>query len=105
MMIARVINGKRYDPSTAESVASAHSVGLAYNDFGWWEESLYKKRTGEFFLHGSGGARTRYARSAGQNAWTGGEDVIPLTDAEARDWAEKHCDADEYESIFGPAPE
>ena len=48
---------------------------------------------------------TRYARSEGQNSWTGGERIEPLTYAAAKEWAEEHLTASEYESIFGEVEE
>ena len=56
-------------------------------------------------LFGEGGARTRYARQVGSSTWSGGEEIRPLTIDEAREWAEKHLSADEYETIFGPVSE
>lgn len=100
----KIINGKVYDTDTAKELAS-WSDGLSFRDFTYVEEVLYQKRTGEFFLHGAGGAASRYAVSAGQNSWSGGEKIIPLTWEAAREWAEEHLDADDYESIFGPVPE
>ena len=100
----KIINNKRYDTDTAERVASAFSR-LARNDFGYWEEYLYRKRTGEFFLYGSGGPASRYSVSAGQNSWSGGEKIIPLTVQEAMEWGEKNLDGDDYEAIFGKVEE
>ena len=100
----KIINGKAYDTDTAKELAS-WSDGLSFRDFTHVEEVLYQKRTGEFFLHGAGGPASRYAVSAGQNSWSGGEKIIPLTWEAAREWAEEHLDADDYESIFGPVAE
>ena len=97
----KIITGKVYDTDTAKEMAS-WSDGLSSRDFTHVEESLYQKRTGEFFLYGSGGPASRYAVSAGQNSWAGGDKIIPLTWEAAREWAEEHLDADDYESIFGP---
>lgn len=69
------------------------------------EETLYQKRTGEFFLFGAGGPQTKYAESAGQNSWTGGSKIIPLSWDSARAWAEENLDAGDYESIFGEVAE
>ena len=44
---------------------------------------------------------TKYAQTVGQNEWSGGEKIIPLTADAAREWAEKHLSADEYEAAFG----
>lgn len=100
----KIIENKIYDTSTAKEVAS-WSDGLSFRDFTHVEETLYQKRTGEFFLHGAGGPSTRYAVSAGLNSWTGGEKIIPLTWEAAREWAEGHLDADDYQQIFGEVVE
>lgn len=95
----KIINGKVYDTDKARHLGSdsySHS-----GDFHHWSEALYQKRTGEFFLHGEGGPMTRYARSVGQNEWSGSEKIIPLDVEAARKWAEDHLDADDYEEIFG----
>lgn len=100
----KIINGKRYDTETAKRIGYDCS-NLLPRDFGYWEETLYVKRTGEFFLYGEGGPMTRYAESLGNNGWTGGEEIIPLTPEKARAWAEEHLGADEYEGIFGEIAE
>ena len=95
----KISKGKVYDTETAKKLGSdSHSNS---SDFHHWYEALYQKRTGEFFLYGEGGPMTKYAQSAGQNSWTGGDLIIPLTAAKAREWAEEHLDADEYAEIFG----
>jgi hypothetical protein len=100
----KVINGKVYDTETAKKVASWYS-SYARNDFHYYEEELYQKKTGEFFLHGEGNAASPYSKSCGQNEWCGSEKIVPLTFAEAQEWAEKHLDGDEYCEIFGDPDE
>ena len=100
----KIINGKVYDTDTAKELAE-WSNGLGHGDFSHVVEWLYQKRTGEFFLYGVGGPASRYAVSAGQNAWSGGAKIIPLTWEAAREWAEEHLDAEEYEEIFGAVAE
>ena len=63
------------------------------------------KKTGEFFLYGEGGAMSKYTKSCGDNSWTGAEEIIPMTEEEARKWVEKHGDGDDYEEIFGEVEE
>lgn len=66
---------------------------------------LDRKRTGEHFLHGEGGAASRYA-SYSDDGWSGwGETIRPMSYDAARDWAERNMDADAYEAAFGPVPE
>lgn len=100
----KIINGKVYDTEKAKKVASWYS-SYARNDFHYYEEELYQKKTGEFFLHGEGNASSPYSRSCGQNEWCSGEKIEPLTYKEAQEWAEKHLDGDEYCEIFGEPDE
>lgn len=94
----KVIKGKLYDTDKAKLLGGD---GGNYGSFDEWHEELYQKRTGEFFLYGEGGPRTRYAHSVGENMWSGGTMIIPLTFETARQWAEEHLNADEYGKIFG----
>lgn len=99
----KIINGKKYDTDTAKCVGD-WTNGYGGNDFHYVSESLYRKKTGEFFLYGEGGAMTQYAESDG-DAYCGGAEIIPLTEKRAKEWAEKHLDCDDYESIFGVVEE
>jgi hypothetical protein len=97
----KIIEGRRFDTDRAKKVAFTQ---YSYpSDFHWWRETLYRKNTGEFFLHGEGGPMSRYAVTVGQNEWEGGEKISPLKYEAAKEWAEKNLDADEYEEIFGVA--
>jgi len=99
----KIINGKLYDTSTATLISSAE---YSYpGDFSHWREELYRKKTGEFFLYGKGGPMSKYSRKIGQNEWSGGEKIHPLTLREAQEWAEEHLDAEEYEQVFGVVEE
>ena len=102
----KIINGKLYNTETAKMVGNGSNYPSHYpGDFGYFDEYLYKKKTGEFFLCGKGGPMTKYAHSVGQNCWSGGEDIIPLTTDEAKEWVEKYFDAYEYIAIFGEVEE
>lgn len=99
----KIIDGKRYDTDTAKELGyDSHGNG---GDFSYWCETLYQKRTGEFFLRGEGGAMSRYAEPQGQNTWSGGSRIIPLSVENAKAWAEEHLSADSYERIFGEVEE
>lgn len=98
----KIINGRLYDTETAKELGSDSYSNRS--DFHYWEETLYQKRTGEFFLHGEGGPASKYAKTVGLNEWSGGERIMPLSYTEAQEWAEKHLDGDTYIEIFG-APE
>lgn len=96
----KIINGKVYDTESAKLIGEWDN-GRYGRDFGMCTEDLYQKRTGEFFLHGCGGPMSKYAVSHGDNDWSGGEKVIPLSYDAAREWSESHLPAEEYEAIFG----
>jgi hypothetical protein len=100
----KIINGKLYDTETAKEIA-VWSNGRSYSDFGHCVETLYKKRTGEYFIFGVGGPMSKYAESCGDNSWSGGSRIIPLTYKAAKEWAEKNLDADDYMAEFGPVSE
>jgi hypothetical protein len=100
----KVIDGKVYNTKSAEFQGEDDN-GMESGKFDYVKETLYKKRTGEYFLHGEGGANSRYGEWHG-NTGSYGEKIMPLSLSEAKQWAEEHLDGDEYESIFGdPEPD
>ena len=100
----KIINGKRYDTETAAKLAIDYSE-KSKTDFSYWQETLYQKKTGEYFLHGEGGPMTKYSVWIGENTFCGGEKIIPLTLDQARAWGENHMTVDEYTDIFGQITE
>lgn len=100
----KIIKGKVYDTETAKKVGEYEPIPNT-SDFHWYCETLYQKKTGEFFLHGEGNAASMYSKSCGQNEWCGGEKIFQLTFAEAQKWAEERLDGDEYCEIFGEPDE
>lgn len=100
----KIINGKLYNTETAKSIGY-WSNGSNSRDFNYIEKELFLKKTGEYFLYAYGGANTHYAVSCGTNEWCGNEVIEPLSENEAKKWAEKHLTADEYISIFGEVEE
>lgn len=99
----KIINGRKYNTETARCVA-IYEVGTSDRLYGF-SESLYRKRNGEYFLHGEGGPGSKYSKSIGCNEWSGMKEIIPMAYKEAREWAEKHLDPEEYEAEFGDVPE
>lgn len=94
----KIINGKRYDTETAIEVAN-HFNGLGQGDFSRVDESLYKTKSGSFFLAGEGGPLSKYSMSSGDMT-RGGKDIIPLSATEAQEWLEEHNFIDELEEHF-----
>ena len=99
----KILNGKLYDTNTAKEVGY-YSNGYGVGDYLYCTESLYRKKTGEFFLYATGGAGTNYCKSSG-NMRTEGSVIIPYTEEEAKEWAEENMDADDYMELFGTVEE
>ena len=99
----KVIKGRLYDTDKATMVAE-HTENYP-NDFSYVCETLYRKRTGEYFLHGRGNANTRYATPVGGMNWSGGEAIRPLSYEDAREWMERNADVEGYEREFGEPDE
>ena len=89
----RHINNLLYDTDTAKPLG-AWDNAQAPTALAYVCETLYRKKTGEYFLHGESGPEGRYGAS--------GEVIRPLTLDEARAWAEANLTDDEYAAAFTP---
>jgi hypothetical protein len=96
----QIINGKRYNTDTA-TLLHEWSNDYYGNDFRWCEESLYKTKSGNYFLTGSGGPMSKYSRSCGSNTVCGGSGLEPISRKEAITWLEDHDGTEELEEHFG----
>lgn len=85
----RIIKGKAYDTSKARFIAEYENMDYPSN-FYYTSESLYQKKTGEYFLYCTGGQRSKY--------WF--IQIIPLTVEETKEWVEEHANS-MYEELFG----
>ncbi len=98
----RVIDGLTYNTETATEIGSNGSImGPDSGDFHAWGETLYRTKKGRYFLHGEGGAMTKYARKVDSNTTSGGAEIIPLSKEEALEWAEQNLDGEIVEAEFG----
>lgn len=100
----KVIRGRVYDTETAQEIGSTYGGGENSCDFHYWRETLYKKKTGEYFLHCFGGAMSQYGVWHG-NSGCSGEHIKPLSYEDAKTWAEESLDGDKYISEFGEPEE
>lgn len=99
----KIINGKKYDTETATIVCTTDN-GRPRTDFQFCMETLYLKKTGEYFLQGEGGAASKYAElHCGYN--TSGERLIPFTLEDAKAFVEEHGSVEDYEMLFGEVEE
>ena len=102
--MVKIIDGKVY--STISATWLGHSESdCGRGDFNYYTEDFYRTPRGRYFLHGEGGPLSGYSVSCGDNSWSGGEKIIPLSEEEARDWAERNMSAQKYIEIFGEPEE
>lgn len=100
----KIVAGKLYDTETAREVAF-DGADCSYRDLGYYEQRLYLKKTGEFFMYGEGGPMTQYCSKCGSNSYGWGEYIKPFSKREAREWVEEHCSVDKYIELFGEVEE
>lgn len=86
----RIINGAVYNTETAKMLAEWDN-NYPINDFNYMEETLYRTKSGNWFLHCQGGGL--------------GECVKPISYKKAQRWAEEKLYGDKYEEIFGTVDE
>lgn len=94
----KIINRKIYDTNTATEIAEASSG--RYGDFDYCKETLYLSPKGQYFLHGTGGAASKYAVQ-GNGFATGSQDLKILDKDEALAWLEKINAVEAIEKHFG----
>jgi hypothetical protein len=95
----KVINGLLYNTQTAESI-SENDNGLDRGFFNYCCETIYKTKKGRYFLHGDGGATSKYGIQS-NGFRREGEDIILLTEKEVKEYLENWNDIDKYEELFG----
>lgn len=89
--LIRKIDRKIYDTDKAQLISRKASG--CYGDAGGYEEMLYQKKTGEYFMFGQGGSASPYPEAR----------IVPLTLDEARDWLTDVVGADSANQICQPA--
>jgi hypothetical protein len=93
----KIIRGKRYNTETAH-LCGDREYGDTAEERAY--EALFQKRTGEFFLYGKGGVKSKYRKEVSLNNWAYGEEIIPLTDTQAKEWAETYLYPEDYQQFF-----
>lgn len=87
IIMKKRIGTREYDTDKAKLVGELVS-DKPVNDFGYYEEKLYRKLNGTYFLWGKGNGLTKYATKVDDMKGPG-EKIIPLTYNEARQWYQK----------------
>ena len=91
--------GRYYDTETAKLCAT-HKEDPYHQSQSWTEETLYQKRTGEFFLHCVGGPSSLYGKRGEDGVWVAGSKITPLSYDAALEWAKRNIDMELTDKIF-----
>lgn len=95
----KVIKGAVCDTETATKLGTCdHDIT---NRLCWWSETLYRTKSGKYFIHAAGGPGSRYAKAEDDGRWKSGEQINVVSREAAEGWAEEHLDGDEYIAAFG----
>lgn len=95
-----IIHGNRYDTATAIEIGTAENTPYR-SDLARTVETLYRTpRAGRYFIHGASNAAGAYATHFRGGSRGPGERIVPLTEAEAFEWAQENLDADTVEEAF-----
>lgn len=106
----KIINRKLYDTDTAEHICGYSGYIVDDEDDSYFkEENLYRKKNGEFFILGRGGADTDYAyKGWGMYSYyspDGMPRIVPIYESDAKDFVEVHGEVEDYERLFGEVEE
>ena len=82
----KIINGKIYNTDTAAFIGNHQYANMG--DFHYEDTDLYRTPKGAFFVHGTGGAYSRWSKPCGSNGMSGGHGIQALTPTEALEWCE-----------------
>mgnify|MGYP000277156646 CR=1 FL=1 len=100
----KIINKAVYNTATSKFIGSWEPNGYDRSNFSYFAETLYRTKSGKYFVHGEGHANSRYGVWHG-NTGGWGEAIRPMSPGEAAEWAEEHLTADEYAAEFGEPEE
>lgn len=99
-MATKVIKGKMYNTETAKMVASWDN-GLSFTDYWYDDEDLFRKKTGEYFLW----VRTLSSIFSFCDIYEPQTGIVPISEENAKEWAEKRLSGEEYIRLFGAVEE
>lgn len=94
----KMVHNRRYNTDTSYLLGSW--TNDSQEESSYFVEELYQKRSGEYFLYGKGGSKSRFAQQV-RSQWLSGEKIVPLTWDEAKAWAENHLSPEDFEKHFG----
>lgn len=102
-MAKKIINGRMYNTDTTEVLGSWDN-GYPRGDFSFEEQTLHKKKTGEYFVYAYGGAQSNLG-DCYRGHDCSGEKFIPMSVEQAQQWSEEYLTVEKYVEIWGEPEE
>lgn len=93
----RVVNGRVCDTSTACVLGDWWNGASGINYF---MRTLYRSRSGVYFIHSEGGANTICSVPRGDDGFCPGESIEVLSFEAAKNWAKDHLSEAAYNHAF-----
>lgn len=85
----KVVKGRVVDTEKMAKLAEVRFGNVT--DYNYvWETLYFDPESKSFYLHGRGGAASRYAEAVGINQWSEGEKFLRLTKGLALQWLEEN---------------
>lgn len=98
----RIIDGKRYNTETATEIADVSNNIQDVRNFRYECTTLYRTKSGRWFIAGKGGPMSRWAYSHGPGqGWSNGSGIQPIDAEEARELLERRNRQEALEQYFG----
>lgn len=93
----KILNGKKCDTDTAIKLGSYMKDISEPNGYA---ETLYRTKSGAFFIHGTGNKMSPYASLSDSGELICGEQIRLVSADYAQKWAKANLGSDEYNNIF-----
>ena len=97
-MIETILNVV-YDTNNAQSFGTVES-GYPLSDNRWYQETLFRNKSGYWFLYGEGGSQTRFATERTGGERTGSRGIIPIGQMQAMHWLARIGHVDALRELF-----
>lgn len=94
----KIIKNAVYDTATARKIGETECEYPVYSPM-YEKETLYRKRTGEYFLHCYGGEKSNHRKRIDKK-WAFGEKILPITYDEAMEWISENKIQMEQEDFY-----
>jgi hypothetical protein len=90
-----------YDTEDADKMMSTKATDPE-NILRSYEETLFRTKTGHYFLFGKGGPMSPYGEIVGKHCRSGGSKIIPLDPQDALEWLRRHDNGPITETCIAP---